>query len=122
MKSYKCEFCTHQVGPIKPSPPECVECRCGNHFQMKAKLHPMDIKAWEKHQLLDRFIDEAITIPVVLWQREMLHQCMDRKNKEPLYFRGCGRSTERAVIDVFLAIFEDHEKKIKGEINNEHSI
>lgn len=113
MKSYKCEFCTHQVGPIKPSPPECVECICGNHFQMKSELHPMDIKAWEKHQLLDRFINEAVVIPVVLWQRELLHQSLDNR---PLYYRGCSRSNERAMIDVFLTIFDEYEKnKTKGE-------
>ena len=48
MESYKCEFCAYQVGPIKPIPPECTECRFGNHFQIKTKLHPIDIAAWGK--------------------------------------------------------------------------
>ena len=68
----------------------------------------MDIKAWEKHQRFDRFIDEAITIPVVLWQRELLHRCLDER---PLYYRGCSRSNERAAIHILLMIFEDYEKK-----------
>lgn len=115
-RSYKCEFCAHQAGPIKPLPPECVECRFGNHFQIKTKLHPMDIKAWEKHQLLDHFIDEVVNMPVVLWQRELLHKCLD---KRPVYCRGCSKSTERTVIDVFLTIFDDYEKE---KMKNEHSI
>lgn len=114
LTSYKCEFCTHQVGPRQQLPPECTECRCGNHFQIKTKMHPMDAKAWDKHQRLDRFIDEAVKIPVVLWQRELLHKCLDEK---PIYYRGCGRSTERAVIDVFLQIFEDSEKEKNHEEN-----
>lgn len=112
MKSYKCEFCTHQVGPNKPVPPECAECRCGNHFQMKTKMHPLDVQAWDKHQRLDRFIDEMITVPVVLWQREVLHQALEyrRLERQPLSARCSGRSTERAVIDVFISLFLDSEK------------
>ena len=117
MTSYKCEFCVHQVGPIKPIPPECLECTYGNHFQIKTNLHPMDAAMWEKHQQLDRFIQEAITIPVFLWQRELLHQSLD---KRPLYSRGCNRSTERAVVDVFLTIFDEYEKRSKGEKKWKH--
>lgn len=112
MNSYKCEFCIHQVGPIKPVPPECAECRCGNHFQIKTKMHPMDIRAWGKHQRLDRFIDEVLTIPVVLWQREVLHQALknSRSDRQPQYARFNGRSQARAIIDVYLAIFDEYEK------------
>lgn len=112
MKSYKCEFCTHQVGPIKPLPPECIECKCGNHFQIKKKMHPMDVIAWEKHQRFDRFIDAMIDVPVVLWQREALHLGLEyrRPDRYVLYARGSGWSTERAMIDIFVSLFLDSEK------------
>ena len=115
--SYKCNFCIYQVGPIKPLPPECIECRCGNRFQIKAKLHPRDAVAWEKHQLFDRFIDEGINFPIVLWQRELLHKYLDKREDGPLYYRGCGRSHELAMIEVFLMIFKetyDANKKCNG--------
>ena len=112
MKSYKCEFCTHQVGPIKPIPPECVECGCGNHFHMKTKMHPVDAAAWQKHQRLDSFIDE-MDAQFVLWQREAIHQVYEyrRLARQPLYARGCGRSTELAMIDLFISLFLESEKR-----------
>ena len=76
-RSYKCDFCKYEAGPMGSPNGRCEDCTYGSKFEMKEKPHPMDTREWLIHQKLDEFI-EVCGVEFVGPQREYIHRLIDR--------------------------------------------
>lgn len=109
MKFWKCEFCKHDVGPLKQitcSTDFTHPVSCDN-FELKTKMHPIQEAEWHKHEDLDRFLD-ALDMELFLWQRAMLHTLAF---KRPLYFKAARGSTRNlSAVAMLLCAYEKYKE------------
>lgn len=108
-KSYKCDFCKFDTGPLMEPKAKCVYCSCGRFFALKKRMSQRQTYEWERHQKLDRIID-GMDIEVLASQREFLHRSLDRK----VYLSmppQIGRTDFKLLMAVYEAIFDSEEKE-----------
>lgn len=112
-KSYKCDFCKFDSGPLMTPNPKCEHCSCGGFFELKKRMSQRQTHEWETHQKLDCFIDR-MGIKVLAYQREILHLMVNRK----VYITippQMGRTNFRILMAYYKAIYESEENKKEKE-------
>lgn len=108
-KSYKCDFCKFDIGPLMGPKRNCDHCSCGANFELKKRMSQREAYEWERHQKLDKMID-GMDIKVLAFQREFLHRSLDRKVYITLPPQ-MGRTNFRILAACCEAMFDSYEKE-----------
>lgn len=55
-KSYKCDFCAYDTGPLMATNENCTNCMYGSCFKLKPRMAGCQKDTWLGHRKLDKFL------------------------------------------------------------------
>lgn len=73
IKSYKCDFCEYDRGPIKQAHEKCSNCKYGSEFERKKRISDRQVNELTFHTGLDDYINSFV-FDMSDHEREYIHR------------------------------------------------